>query len=290
MPEMTPPYNIDPDDPKFHSQTRDGEPDKPWKKLIAHNYLWTNLAVWAVAIWMIVKKLRGNFYPVTFFYYFLLSMPIAFMWGYYMHYLDPAYKAWNALPFQTVGKVGPWSIEDILFYTGCAFLYYCVFRLAQMRFGRWSDFRFGNHLKALFWCLVASGVAFFGFFGEACGRSLSVMYMAPGMIMMVYVWKEVNSKVFLAFFAVMLAFEIIWDYAMVSWIHYIPGWSWASGWFYISFGPDGTPYHSHVFMKYPFGWLWENPVEITPWYGVAGGLYPYMLILTIDKFRKKGGW
>lgn len=290
MPEMRPPYNIDPDDPKFHSQTKDGKPDKLWKKIIALNYLWANLAVWAVAIWLIVKKLRGRFYPKTLFYMFFLSMPIAFMWGHYMHYLDPEYKAWNALPFQTVGSISLWSIEDILFYTGCTVLYYCIFRLFQAHFGHWRDFRHGSDVKAIFWCTIAFGVAFFGFFGEECGRSLSLLYAVPAMIMMFYVWKETNSKLFITFFLIMLAFEMVWDYAMVSWIHSIPGWSWASGWFYISFGPDGTAHHSHVFMKYPFGWIFENPIEITPWYGMVGAFYPYMLILTIDKLRAKHGF
>jgi hypothetical protein len=70
--------------------------------------------------------------------------------------------------------------------------------------------------------------------------------------------------------------EMLGDRAMVSWIHYIPGFAWASDWFYISFGPDGAPHQSHVFMKYLFGWIYENPVEITPWYGVADGIYPYI--------------
>lgn len=108
--------------------------------------------------------------------------------------------------------------------------------------------------------------------------------------MFFYTWKNWNIKHYLKLFAFVVTFATLWDWIAVSWITYIPGFSWASQWIYVSFDQLGNAHHSNLFLnynKYPWAWIFNNPIEITPWFGIAGAMFIYSLQSTIEKIRNK---
>lgn len=277
-------------DERLYDHTKDGPPRTRVQKVIALNYLISSALVLLVGLIGAMKMPRRIFNWRTFWLVFISSNAIALTWGAFLLNKDPSFPSWLLLPWGTVGNLWVWPIEDVIFYAGCTIAFYFVFRWFHFKFS-WHDFRFSNFFKLGFLFVMVWSAVFMVFFGEAAGRSIALLYACPVVLLMFYVWPEINSKQLIVFVLVLTAFELIWDWFCASWIHGIPGMSWASGWVYLSFDAAGNPHQSNVFIDYarhPWGWIFQNPIELTPWYGFAGASYLYMVVKSLDKFTS--GW
>jgi hypothetical protein len=128
---------------------------------------------------------------------------------------------------------------------------------------------------------------FFAYFGSVCGRTVAFHFAGVSIFLFFYVWDRWDTLHYLKILLFIMAFATIWDWAAVSWIAKIPGMSWASGWMYLTFDSSGVAHHSSVFLsyeKYRWAWIFNNPIEITPWFGIAGGMFIYSVAMGIEKF------
>ena len=122
-------------------------------------------------------------------------------------------------------------------------------------------------------------------FGGICGKLETLMYAVPSMVLMIYAWHKINCRHMLLFIGTMVFFEILWDCFAVSWIYHYK--SWAPGWIYITWDQNGIAHFSSVFLdpaKHRWAWIFNNPVDITPWYGITGSSFIYMAINSVDIF------
>jgi len=127
---------------------------------------------------------------------------------------------------------------------------------------------------------------FFLVFSALAGRTIALMFAVPGMILFFYARDNIDLRKFLLFQVIVVGFEVVWDIFAVSLIQFIPGMSWAAQWIYITFDANGAYTHSNIFLDYKthrWAWLLRNPVEITPWFGIVGGLLNYTMFAAGDK-------
>jgi hypothetical protein len=206
-----------------------------------------------------------------------------------MAYYDPDYKGWYCLRKNSFGTFMYWTYEDIFFYFGAFFMFYMIYRLNQYLIKKYKikDFKCHEDVKVIFFTVLINICAFMLFFSHACGVTLTLMFALPACAMMIFLWNHINSKILLLFTFEMIFIEMSWDLTFVSFIRKIA--SWASGWRYMSKDALGAIYHSNVF--HPGWWLFECPLEITPYYAVSGAPYAFLLILLLDRkfYPKKSG-
>jgi len=81
----------------------------------------------------------------------------------------------------------------------------------------------------------------------------------------------------------------VWDIIAVTIIPSITGVAWASQWVYISFDSLGAAHHSIVWLNYNlnrWAWIGNSPIEITPWFSIAGWVFIYSLAQVFDTKKK----
>ena len=276
---ITKPYNVDENDSRYYDSVNNGLPKTLKEKILSKHYLYSVIAQFFIGL-AIAKKINYKFNcKKTFITAFLISIPMSFMWGAYMAYSDPTYKGWFSMSFNSIGSIGYWSIEDCLFYPGAFVMFYFLYRWVQS----WKliDFKHSVFFKWVFFLSFLNLICFMLFFSHSCGVSLTLMFSVPGLAIMVCRWSKINFKTFIIYFIIMVVLEVVWDVSAVSFLRFWKGW--AAGWRYLSFDANGVVHHSNVFMSYPKWWLFESPMEITPYYAISGAPYAYLLIDILDQ-------
>ncbi len=232
-----------------------------------------------------ITALRNRWKWRTYIPFLAFTSGIGWSWNIYILQVDSLFPSWMMRPEGQVGPEFLQTFEDWVFYPVTATVFYSAYRFLQTRVKDFGHTRNGAAM-ALFGFFMTCFV-FFTFFTGHCGKSLGIAFGLPTIALWLYSWKHINVKLFVFFLFFAVAFESIWDWIGASWLHRIPGLSWAVHWFYLSFDAAGNPHHSSVFLSYahnPWAWIFDNPIEITPWFGILTTL-PFVTIVTLDHLR-----
>lgn len=266
----------------LHSVTKDGEPSTPGQKVIALAYPIV-LVLMALITTVIGATLpRERWRVKTLVPCLILSTLVGWGWGAWMVKADPTFPGWLFPPWAATGKELVLSLEDLIFYPLCALFFYVVYRRIGFR-GPAVTSRAGQAAVLVTYGLLS---AFFLIFTATAGRSEACLFAMPGMLMFWYARGRIDLRKFVVFQVFVILFAGIWDWAAVSWLHYIPGFAWAQDWVYITFDKAGNYHHSNIFLDYGehrWAWIFDNPIEITPWLGIAGGIFNYGLFSAADR-------
>lgn len=270
----------------LHSILKDGPaPNSGWKGLLSHGYH-VVLVVFTAVSAFVAAKLGKQWRWKVFIPYMILLCGAGWLWEALVLRADPHFPAWLFRPESIVGIDIVMTLEDWLFYPVCAMLFYAFYRLVEQRT---PDFTNARARAVVLWggfAFCALCTIFFGVFGALCGRSLALFFGIPALVLWLYARTSINARLFLYFFLFVVAVEVVWDWTTVAWIHQIPGLAWAVQWSYVTFDAAGEPTHSSVFLsytKYPWAWLFENPIEITPWFGIVGAYINFIAIAALDR-------
>lgn len=272
----------------LYSLLKDGAPRGPGQRLLAFLYplILVGMAIFTVA--MFLRLPRQKWKLRTLIPCLIFSTVLGWSWGAWMIHADPTFPGWLFPSWAVTGKEFVLSLEDLVFYPLCTIFFYLVFRKVSLPGEPWTSDR--GHFAVLAVYGIMS--VFFLLFTSTAGRSEALMFAIPGMIMYALARDRIDIRKFLVFQVFVVLFAGIWDLAAVSWIHRIPGFAWASDWAYITFDANGGYHHSKIFLDYGthrWAWIYDNPIEITPWLGIVGGIFNYGLFSFGDKIfaRKK---
>jgi hypothetical protein len=208
---------------------------------------------------------------------------LGWSWNIYILKQDPSFPSWILRPMAQLGPDFLQTIEDWIFYPVMATMFYTVYRLLQYRIRE-----FQRRRSVWLWSSVAVFVAlmvFYGCFTATCGRSLALWFGVPSLVVWLLVRRAMNVRMFVYFMAFAVAFESAWDFLAASLIHRIPGMAWAVQWSYVTFDQAGRASHSQVFLsyeQYPWAWIFENPIEMTPWIGILS-ILPFVVLVGLDR-------
>jgi hypothetical protein len=265
---------------KLDSALKDGEPDTFLKKFIGLGYPAIVAILTFITTYLLFsKKSKMNF--KVFFPHMIIGSLCGWFWGIYMEKYDPLFPGWLFHPWAVIGPEWILTLEDWLFYPVCGAFFYTLFRLLENKkqSSEWS--------KWLFQTFHIAVTMFFLYFTSIAGKSIAIQFALVSIPLFFYAWDKWDTKHYLKLFLFIAIFATIWDWAAVSWITYIPGFSWASQWIYLTFDSNGGAHHSSVFLSYnsnKWAWIFNNPIEITPWFGIAGAMFTYSLAMALDKF------
>ena len=271
----------------LYSLVKDGEGGEQGIDLLI-NYSYPGALLIVIVITILLFLLCRKRWGWNQFLLYLFPISLAgWVWNIFIAKIDTSYPAWLYRPKGILGFEWMLTVEDWIFCPVIASLFYGVYRLLEPRVTDLKKGRSGWLLTSFMLFLMIC--LFFLVFGSMCGRSLAVLYGIPILVLWVMCWKWMNLRLFGVCMLFALLFEAFWDYGAVSGLPAVSGYSWASGWIYLSFDAWGKAYHSSVFLsyeKYPWAWIFNNPIEITPWYGMLSAL-PFLTIVFLDSRGKK---
>jgi hypothetical protein len=205
------------------------------------------------------------------------------IWCCIMQKYDPRFPGWLFAPWSIIGPDFGLTLEDWIFLPASTTLFYIVYRKLSIA-GHVQNASSFHVIVMGFYGLLS--VIVFIVTGVA-GKTEIIMFMAPALLLYLYARKNIDIKKFIILQLFILFFEVGWDLFAVSLLHSIPGFSWASGWSYILFDANGQCYHSSIFLNYTnhrWAWLLMNPIEITPLFGICGGILNYAMFAAGDKY------
>lgn len=266
---------------KLESNLKNGKPKTIPQKILALGYPIIVLIMLIGTVITLIKnkhKMRWN----VFIPHMIIGSVCGWMWGIYMEKFDPEYPAWLFHPWAIIGPEWFITLEDWLFYPVCGAMFYVIYRLLKYdpsKTKEWTKWAFQIFHIAI--------TLFFIYFTAPCGKSIAFQFAVVPIFLFFYTWNKWDTSHYIKLLIFVVVFAAVWDWAAVSWIHYIPGFAWASQWVYVSFDAMGNPHHSSVFLSYTncrWAWIFDNPIEITPWFGIAGAMFTYSLALSLDKF------
>ncbi|MDD5650692.1 MAG: hypothetical protein PHF86_09825 [Candidatus Nanoarchaeia archaeon] len=265
------------------SVLKDGEPKNNFQKIVALGYPIIVAIITFITTYLLFSK-RSKMNFKVFIPHMIIGSICGWFWGIYMEKFDTTFPGWLFHPWSVVGPEWILTLEDWLFYPVCGAFFYTIFRLLHNRFtsSEWSKWAF-----QIFHIAVTM---FFLYFTSVAGRSIALQFALVSIPLFFYAWNTWDTRHYLKLFLFIVLFAALWDWAAVTWITKIPGFSWASQWIYLTFDTAGNPHHSSVFLSYTanrWAWIFNNPVEITPWFGIAGAMFTYSLVLALDKFINK---
>jgi hypothetical protein len=265
---------------ELDSVLKNGEPKTVPQKLVALGYPIIVVILTFITTYLLFSKRSKMNFKVFLPHMFIGSL-CGWFWGIFIEKYDPLFPGWLFHPWSIVGPEWILTLEDWLFYPICGAFFYALFRLLENRqySSEWS--------KWAFQLFHISVTLFFLYFTGITGKSIALQFALVSIPLFFYAWDKWDTRHYLKLFLFITIFAALWDWAAVSWITKIPGLSWASQWIYITFDNNGLPHHSSVFLSYStnkWAWIFNNPIEITPWFGIAGAMFTYSLAMALDKF------
>lgn len=276
----------------LHHYTLDGLPMAWYEKIIARNFLISDIAVIVVSTLLMIFLCRRKLWNWQVFCIVCIPSIISGLsLGAIIYTIDPEFPGWIVPPWSSLGWIGFWCVEDLLFYTFVTVLFYGVYRFTHQNSDP-QDFKWAQGLKYAYFTFLSLASLGMLIRGGICGKLETLFYAVPSLIMMVYAWRRINCKRMLIFIGVMVVFESLWDWFAVSWLYYYK--SWAPGWIYITWNAEGVARFSRIFLdpvNHKWAWIFNNPIDITPWYGIAGASFIYMAINAAEVYlvRRKHG-
>jgi len=265
---------------EIYSEIKDGKPKTSLEKIIAKGYP-ILIGVIAIITGLLIASRKKVMRWDVYFPYLLFSCICGWSWNIYMENIDPKYPGWILHPWAILGPEWLNTLEDWLFYPVCGSFFYVIFRIIN------NSNKSPEWAKWLIQAIHLIMTLFFIYYGAVAGRSIAIQSAAVGIVLFFYTWERWDVKHYLKMFTFIVLFAGLWDWAAVSWITRIPGWSWAAQWFYISFDASGQAHHSSLFLSYDqhrWAWIFNNPIEITPWFGIASAMFTYSVTMAIEKF------
>jgi hypothetical protein len=262
------------------STLKDGKPSGFLQKVLALGYP-IIVFILTVITFCLFSSNRSKFKFKIFFPHMIIGSICGWSWGIFMEKYDPLFPGWLFHPWAVTGPEWLLTLEDWIFYPVCGAFFYILFRL-------WKN---TNHspewTKWVFQIFHITVTLFFIYFTGIAGKSIALQFAVISIPLFFYAWDRWDTGHYLKLFSFITIFAAIWDWAAVTWITKIPGLSWASQWIYITFDKCGIAHHSSVFLSYnnnSWAWIFNNPIEITPWFGIAGAMFTYSLVMALDKF------
>lgn len=239
-------------------------------------YAYTLGALAALTFWLASKiKIEWK----IFIPHMLIGSICGWMWGIYLLTFDKNIGAWCFHPGTILGPVWLQTLEDWLFYPLCGAFFYCVFVIAK-RFDIVLNSEFKYKISILTFNIFCT--LFFLYFGAITGKSIACAFAVPAIVILIWQWDNWNALHYLIVNAFVTVFASLWDIIVVNFVN-------AQHWYYVTFSYDGIASHSNVFIPWSKSWAWifQNPIEITPWFGIAGGMFTYSLVLLINNLVKR---
>ncbi|MDD5649414.1 MAG: hypothetical protein PHF86_03205 [Candidatus Nanoarchaeia archaeon] len=267
----------------LESVQKDGKPKTSLEKTIALGYPIIVAILTIITSFLLIFKRKKMDFKV-FIPHMIIGSICGWFWGIFMEKLDSNYPGWLFHPWAVIGPEWILTIEDWLFYPVCGAFFYTLFRLIK-------NTKKSNELSK--WCFQIFHISitlFFIYFTSYAGKSIALQFAIISIPLFFYSWDRWDTLHYLKMFLFIIIFATLWDWAAVTWITKIPGFSWASQWIYVTFDSQGIAHHSSVFLSYkehPWAWIFNNPIEITPWFGIAGAMFTYSLAMALDKFIYK---
>jgi len=193
------------------------------------------------------------------------------------------FPGWLFPPWAVTGIEFGLTLEDWLFLPACTTLFYIFYRFIKIKNDTTSRNHPFHYSALCVYCALSIAVVLVT---KTAGRLEIALYVVPGMALYWFARENIEIKKFFFLQIAILVFQASWDLVSVSLLHMIPGLSWASQWIYISFDQVGNYFHSPVFLDYKthrWAWVLFNPVEMTPLFGICGGLLNCAMFATGDK-------
>ena len=267
----------------LYTYLKDGEPNGLFEVLLGYAYPIMVAVISVVAIVLYLKLPKNEQKYKTMLFGVGLGSIAGWVWGFIMLQYDSHFPGWLFPPWAVTGIEFILPIEDLLFYPFCTLIFYIIYRKIKISDESWNSNLAQNILISFYRILIL----FYLIFTSLCGRAVALMFALPGLLLFIYAKDRVNIKKYLLFQLILIFINTIWDWWAVSWMHYLPNMSWASQWAYITFNERGEYLHSKIFLdfgKHAWAWIFNNPIEGTPWMGISGGLLNYSMFTAGDKF------
>lgn len=199
-----------------------------------------------------------------FFLYVVLGTVFGETWQIYTSYADPTWPGWWYAPGKVFGYIGKVSIEDILFYPICGAFFFCIKRVLPKIELKHNDI---FNVVALIFTIIA--IQFFTMYGANGGLSIIVWFALPGLAMFLFNIYELNFVNYSLTGIFIVSFASIWDLFVKDWIYITNSFQ-----------------HSKLWISEPWAWIGNSPIEITPWFSVAGWIFIYNLDEFLLIFQK----
>lgn len=254
----------------LYSTTKDGGPKGLPQNIIAKLYplvlvcLSAIILKWSISVTGINWKKLG--------WVVLIGSVFGLSWTCAMTFFDPDFPGWIYHPWAIVGIDFGVVFEDLLFYPLCGIFFFIVkSKIPEIGVSKLS------HKIAVFTVLLGLSIVslFIWHFG---GISITLWFMIPGLVMMIFSLKKLSVPKFLLTGLFIVFFACSWDILAVTILPNI--FTWANQWIYVSFDINGVAHHSTLWLDYTtnrWDWIGNSPLEITPWFSVSGWVFIYFL-------------
>jgi hypothetical protein len=268
----------------LYSLLKDGIPHTFVEKVIAGLYPITLCIIICCCIIAFKKLKYGQRKWKTWLFSITLGTLTGGIWCFVMQKFDPLFPGWIFPPWSVTGAELGLVIEDLIFLPASTTLFYAVYRFVTI-----ADFQPSNRNRLFFLIFfVYTVLSIFCCIGaDIAGRTEVLAFILPALVLYIYARNTINMKHFLILQLCILGFEVLWDLYAVSLLHRLPGMAWSSQWTYIVFNDAGRYFHSKIFLDYGthrWAWLLDNPVEITPLFGICGGILNCCMFAAGDRF------
>jgi hypothetical protein len=266
----------------LYSHLKDGIPATLTDQIVAFAYPVIALFLVILNIVLLLRIPKAKRRMKTFVVTVGTGSILGWIWGAWMLKVDPVFPGWLNPPWSVTGLEFIMTLEDWIFYPACTALFYMFYRMVTIKGKTWTA-------PKLHWTIITVYIAltiWFILFSRLAGQTEAVMFAVPGIILYIFARNTIDVKRYLIFQAFVIVFEVIWDLFAVSLVHYFPHHAWASQWIYLTLDANGGFHQSNIFLdrsQHPWAWLFMNPIEITPWFAIVGGLLDYCMFAAADK-------
>lgn len=210
-----------------------------------------SISIMTIAFMYRLKNIQWK----QFFVYMLIGTILGETWQIYTSHADPTWPGWWYAPGKVLGYIGKVSIEDILFYPICGAFFFCIKRILP-KVKLWHNDIFNVITLILF--LIVTG--FFVVVGNAGGLSIIAWFALPGLVLLVFNMHILNFVNFISTGIFIVGFASVWDLLIKDWLYVTSNFQ-----------------HSNLWINASWAWIGNSPIEITPWFSIAGWVFIYNL-------------
>ena len=232
------------------------------KKINEKRYAVILIILAAITSYLFVK-LRKRFIISDFIIYMIIGTIFGESWQIFISYYDASWPGWWYAPGKVFGYIGKVSYEDIVFYPICGGLFYFI-KLSIPKINIKNNFQYNN---ILLWFLIVFSFICLSVVAIG-GKSIFWWFMAPGLAMYFFNRYQTDFINYLITGMFIITMATIWDLFIRDWIYITDGFQ-----------------HSSLWLSNSWAWIGKSPVEITPWFSIAGWVFIYQLAETIERLR-----
>jgi len=195
-----------------------------------------------------VKLLKGIKFDNRMAFIIGIGTITGIMWG-----IDvQQYDAWGFYDWSLFIPIKILMVPaDWIFYPLCGTLFTLIIYKCK------RGFRDPFYLKITMFMLLIFLTMFFTRYAGPVGRSIAYYFAIPSIIIHTIYWKRWHSIQFSTVFCFVVIMASAWDLLAVNLLPELPHW-----------------YYNEGLYKL---WILKSPVEITPWFGIAGAYFIYSI-------------